>query len=62
MIENLIESVKDWPEWFIYDDQKRALKGNYENHTISKKGDDIIYTIYFNAKLAKLPETELAGV
>jgi hypothetical protein len=58
-IESLIDSAKDWPEWFIYDDQKRALKGSYAHHSIINDGNDTIYKLYFCAKLAKLPEAEL---
>ena len=60
-IESLINSAKDWREWFIYDDKKRALKGSYVNHSIIQDGDDIIYKVFFDVKLAKLSESELAG-
>lgn len=60
-IESLIDSAKDWPEWFIYDDMKRALKGSYASHSIIQDGNDTIYKVFFDVKLAKLSEGELAG-
>lgn len=60
-IESLIESAKDWREWFIYDDHKRALKGSYVSHSIIQDGDNTIYKVFFDVKLAKLSEGELAG-
>lgn len=60
-IESLIESAKEWKEWFIYDDQKGALKGSYVNHSIIQDGDDTIFKVFFDVKLAKLSQGALAG-
>lgn len=60
-ITSLIDSAKDWREWFIYDDKKRALKGSYVSHSIIQDGNDTIYKVFFDVKLAKLSEGELAG-
>jgi hypothetical protein len=56
-IEHFIESAMDWHQWFIYDNQKRSLKGSYVKHSILKDGDDTIYKVFFNVRLTKLEES-----
>jgi hypothetical protein len=54
LILSLIESGAKGQECFLFDEQRRTLKGDYVSHTVLMEADTEVYKVLFKVKLSEI--------
>jgi hypothetical protein len=54
LILSLIESGTKGQECFLFDEQRRTLKGEYVSHSINMEADTQVYKVLFKVKLSEI--------
>ena len=54
LILSLIESGTKGQECFLFDEQRKTLKGTYVTHSSFDEGDTKVYKVLFKVKLSEI--------
>ncbi|MBT2700368.1 hypothetical protein QF028_003492 [Neobacillus sp. B4I6] len=54
LILSLIESGTKGQECFLFDEQRKTLKGTYVTHSSFNEGDTKVYKVLFKVKLSEI--------
>jgi hypothetical protein len=54
LIFSLIESAEKGQECFLFDEERRTLKGAYVSHMVSIENNITVYKVLFKVKLAEV--------
>jgi hypothetical protein len=54
LILSLLESGVKGQECFLFDEERRTLKGDYVSHSVFMEADTEVYKAYFKVKLSEI--------
>lgn len=54
LILSLLESGAKGQECFLFDEERRTLKGDYVSHSVYKEADTEVYKAFFKVKLSDI--------
>ena len=54
LILSLLESGAKGQECFLFDEERRTLKGDYVSHSVFMEADTKVYKALFNVKLSEI--------